>query len=1355
MLVAAKENHDDILLALVNEFGCDINTNKKHGNTLLHEACRNGQLEVVRKLIGLGADVDKKNHNGDTPMLVAAKENHDDVLLALISEFGCDIDTNDQHGNTLLHLACRNGELGIIRKLIGFGAWAALENKNHNGNTPMLVAALNNHFDVVVALISEFGCDINTNDKHGNTLLHGVCRHWKLGMVRWLITMGAAVDKKNRDGLSPVLVAAKNDHADVVLALVSEFGCDVNIKNVNGKTLLHIACETGDMNLAQALLDSKKLNLSICNSLPNYDMPPPLFLAIRNNHENIALKLIKEFKLAKLYDPTIRNRGNSLLHEACDMGHFNLAHTLICDGAHLNEICWHGSYTDRTPLTLAVKNSMFEIARKLLDDHRKDTDGITILHLACHACNDVVQAFLQHDPSAKVDIKDKHGGTPLHIACRYGDIDMVNTLTHHDPSAKVDIKDKHGDTPLHIACRKDERDLVKTLLCHDGIKVDVENENGDTPLHIACRLGDIGTIKALLHHDSNTKIDHKNKEDDTPLHIACRKVEIDIVRVLIQHDPSAKGANVKNEDGDTPLYTACRYSDINVVKALVQYDPSAKVDINVRDSQGSSLLHIAAAGGNEEVLVMLIIEYGMSVSLVDDGGNTPLHVASKKNYYDCVKSLLYSFKSPVHIRNREGKTSRDLVTSKSLKDLHDLYLQSHNQELEEDYAAMEKLATSRYSGSHCITRLFVVGHPGAGKSSLVEILKREGFFQSLTRVSDQSVPLHTAGIVPSVYTSATYGRVQFYDFAGDPEYYSSHAAILERLFQSDIGINVFIIVLNLKESEGEIEKKYVYWYSFISNNSKNLHHLPLVLAIGSHADSLPSRQVQKKRKEHIVSLFSEYKAVNYFTLDCRNPGSKGIKKLRQTLQDISSHYSPYELSYEGSVLLGLLEKDFSNVTACTAETLVKHVQNISLLRLPRSLSGLYPLLQQLQSIGALLVLGGKEKDCYLVLNVSQLTNEVHKKLFSEDADSVLLSFNIGLLPPSLLQDILPEFITKDCLIQLQYCQEIPHVEIGQDNAITTDTDDCKFSTLPDKTLLFFPALCKLNKRGTTWLIPPEGSYSIGWLARCHPPDYFPSRFLHVLLLRVALRFTLTPPHQTDTSPGQQHLKRLCTMWETGVHWLTEEGVECEVDVDISKEVVVNVRSEENNVRRCFTLFNSIISCIMETKAEFCHSIQLHFLLLDKEDNSYLLDRVEGCLHERKEFAISITGKALMPLSKLKHIRNTFWNALFSIDERSICEYIQSVVKEWFQLGTNLQIPHHELSAIEINFGGDVVKQKEEMVAGWLSSTLSTSPTPAHSHPPCWWTLIKALWEMGENASAAAIMADHGKLELFIITAQNY
>ena len=54
-----------------------------------------------------------------------------------------------------------------------------------------------------------------------------------------------------------------------------------------------------------------------------------------------------------------------------------------------------------------------------------------------------------------------------------------------------------------------------------------------------------------------------------------------------------------------------------------------------------------------------------------------------------------------------------------------------------------------------------------------------------------------AGIVPVFHESSSYGSVVFYDFAGDEEYYSSHAAILERIMGSSS--KLFLLVFDLSK----------------------------------------------------------------------------------------------------------------------------------------------------------------------------------------------------------------------------------------------------------------------------------------------------------------------------------------------------------------------------------------------------------------------------------------------------------------------------------------------------------------------------------------------------------------------------
>ena len=667
-----------------------------------------------------------------------------------------------------------------------------------------------------------------------------------------------------------------------------------------------------------------------------------------------------------------------------------------------------------------------------------------------------------------------------------------------------------------------------------------------------------------------------------------------------------------------------------------------------------------------------------------------------------------------------------------------------------DYQGMQERAKKKYSGAQHIIRLFIIGNPGAGKSSLVESLKREGFFESFRRVSESTVPPHTAGIIPSIYTSKHYGRVQFYDFAGDSEYYSSHAAILENLASSRNGDNIFILVTDLREDDSVIENTLHYWFTFIKH--QKFENEPSLIVIGSHSDLL-TQEILTLKNEFLKSLLytSEMQSTGYFMLDCCKPGSKNISEVQSKFTNLTCKSPHYRLSFEASILLGLLEKDFSNVTSCPVSTLVSHMEDTGV-HLPNKAELLHPMLFELHEVGILLLIGDRTKhDYHIILNTSKLTNRVHEALFSKDAilnikkmseRGYVPSFNIGIIPENLLQKLLPSYITKECLVHLQYCQEIKHRDIGLFLSTPQDT-----SSSP-QSFLFFPALCSADKSEVSWTTPPD-SYSIGWLAQCTDPyDYFPQRFLHVLLLRIVFRFTLTAP-QEYSSRETRHFHHLCTLWTTGVHWLMEEGVECMVEmVDINKGpgVVVITRSEQDTVENCICVFNSIVSCVMETMKEFCHSIRPQFFLLDStqqddylsDDNLFSISKVKKVLisSKGKEAVISKTGKRIMKRSRLLWLHKlSHWNSIFHIDFTSVHFHLKTIVKELFDLGLQLDIPSSVLEAIEVQYPTDVDRQRRELVRKWMSSSQDL---------PCWWHLVEALKKIGKRGIADEIEEECGE-----------
>ena len=104
---------------------------------------RGGNVERVRKLIEAGADVNVRNHKGQSALHCAAKAGFVDIV-ALLLEHGCEADARDRQGETPLAAALRSTVkdkaklLDVVRLIVNAGADADLA--DHNGRSPRAIA---------------------------------------------------------------------------------------------------------------------------------------------------------------------------------------------------------------------------------------------------------------------------------------------------------------------------------------------------------------------------------------------------------------------------------------------------------------------------------------------------------------------------------------------------------------------------------------------------------------------------------------------------------------------------------------------------------------------------------------------------------------------------------------------------------------------------------------------------------------------------------------------------------------------------------------------------------------------------------------------------------------------------------------------------------------------------------------------------------------------------------------------------------------------------------------------------------------------------------------------------------------
>lgn len=167
------------------------------------------------------------------------------LAVALVKERGVDVNVKDEYGGrTLLHIAASNGHLETVRSLVtDLGADVCA--KNNDGMSALSLAASKGHNAVVCALV-EMGASVAETDAEQMTPLHWAADSNRPETARLLAReLGAEIDARDEDGLTPLMRAAMHGFHGVIITLLKfgADGCALAVSNYETASLL--AIETG------------------------------------------------------------------------------------------------------------------------------------------------------------------------------------------------------------------------------------------------------------------------------------------------------------------------------------------------------------------------------------------------------------------------------------------------------------------------------------------------------------------------------------------------------------------------------------------------------------------------------------------------------------------------------------------------------------------------------------------------------------------------------------------------------------------------------------------------------------------------------------------------------------------------------------------------------------------------------------------------------------------------------------------------------------------------------------------------------------------------------------------------------
>ncbi|KAK1762004.1 ankyrin-3 [Phialemonium atrogriseum] len=154
---------------LLLDKGADVNFSvARSGKKPIHAAAHKGNIDVARLLIARKCDVDSKESDGWTALMIASQEGHLPFLNLLV-ESGAKVDAEEKDGATSLWIASQQGHTEIVRRLLDLGA-KQLPTRSAQ-RRPIHQAAQNGHLPALQMLLKKEPNGINAEDKSGATPL--------------------------------------------------------------------------------------------------------------------------------------------------------------------------------------------------------------------------------------------------------------------------------------------------------------------------------------------------------------------------------------------------------------------------------------------------------------------------------------------------------------------------------------------------------------------------------------------------------------------------------------------------------------------------------------------------------------------------------------------------------------------------------------------------------------------------------------------------------------------------------------------------------------------------------------------------------------------------------------------------------------------------------------------------------------------------------------------------------------------------------------------------------------------------------------------------------------------------------
>jgi ankyrin repeat protein len=616
----------------------------------LHDAARTLDVEKIRQLLDAGEDVNAKdadkNNDRETPLIHAIRPYSkikwnsvgnaqigvkdwiyaDNIeVVTLLLDRGADVNAKDEDGNTPLIVALSNpqtNDLNVIKLLLDRGA--DINAKNNDGRTALTYAM---DEDIpVIRLLLDRGADVNAKDKDGDTpLMRSAGYNGNCTAVKLLLERGAEINATNKEGktaLDDAVAAGKTD----IVKLLMERGAQSQDSQIAGAVNAH----ERNVEMLRLLLDRRTNTTAIATSL--------FLKAVENAAGNLSMiaysienspsqtkdyttKRQQDLKIVQLLlekgadiNVTDSNKQTAVDLTTGSRGlDIEMLKLLVDRGADLNKVGWLG----HTPIGRCIDKAVEAPRMIRFCTEQGDQDSVKRYKQQRNEFLPAIKFLLSK--GANINAKEFYNeSTALHAAARENDLEMIELLLQN--GAEVNATDKEGSTALAIRV-SDIRFAADSVSRKkkDGNYAEAQKEWADVEEMMK-------TVKLLL--DRGADVNVRDRFGDTPLGQATICGYKELVALLL-----AKGAdaNAVSNDGTTPLMDAV-WSDncpAEVLTLLLDHgaDPEWK-----SPKTGDSALDRARYRWNFEILETALckrLDYAVRAISIDNPKVTEALISAK------------------------------------------------------------------------------------------------------------------------------------------------------------------------------------------------------------------------------------------------------------------------------------------------------------------------------------------------------------------------------------------------------------------------------------------------------------------------------------------------------------------------------------------------------------------------------------------------------------------------------------------------------------------------------------------------------------------------------------------------------